>query len=54
MGPLNHPRKGVLLSDEHLRRTFLMAEWRIDMGMGGAVACHSRLLGACGSSPGER
>lgn len=54
MGLLNYFRKGVLLFDEYLRRIFLMVEWRIDMGMGGAVVCYSRLLGVCGFSLGER
>lgn len=33
MGPLGDPRKGLLCS-KHYSRTFLMAEWRVDVGGG--------------------
>ena len=38
-GPLEDPRKGLLWS-ERSSRTFLTAEWRVDLGRGGAAACH--------------
>lgn len=54
MGPLEDPRKGLLCS-EHYSQIFLMAEWRVDVGRGGASACVARkTAGGSGSSPVER
>lgn len=54
MGPLEDPRKGLLCS-EHYTQISLMAEWRVDVGRGGASACVARkIAGGSGSSPVER
>ena len=54
MGPLGDPRKGLLCS-EHYSQPFLMAEWRVGVGRGGASACVARkTAGGRGSSPVER
>lgn len=53
-GALEDPRKGLLCC-EHYSQTFLMAEWRVDVGRGGASACVARkTAGGSGSSPVER